>query len=170
MYSYVSSVSVSSVEEVRGLTQQKHKALGVSASPPTKTASIKRKHRRGEWRLRRLEYSQISWEIVCWTGGEWMRRYSARPHPFLQQACGLISKDNVNEFSSISDSSFMASMDSNLQQCTIERKQRDCAPGSHQSVMQLRPHSLITLQCTMLAIHCKKTLTVFTYQTFPGRE
>ncbi len=56
----------------------------------------------------------------------------------------LLFKDDVKEFSSISDSSFMARMDSNLQ-CTIERKQRDCTPGSHQSVMQLRPHSLITL-------------------------
>jgi hypothetical protein len=83
------------------------------AHPPT--ASIKRKHPRGELRLRRLDYLRISWETVWWAGGEWERRYSARPHPFLQQACGLMFKDDVNEFSFISDSSFMASMDSNLQ-------------------------------------------------------
>ncbi len=46
-----------------------------------------------------------------WGGGLVARgesvRYSARPHPFLQQASGQIFKDDIDGFSSISDICFM---------------------------------------------------------------
>jgi hypothetical protein len=44
------------------------------------------------------------------SGIEEGRRYSARPHPFLQQASGQIFKDDVNGFSSTSHMCFIVSM------------------------------------------------------------
>jgi hypothetical protein len=68
---------------------------------PIITVQIEREKNRTVQMFDTTLSSRISWEKGCWCNG-W-RRYSAHPHPFLQQASGQIFKDDVYGISSTSD-------------------------------------------------------------------